>query len=330
MQLATTELFNGNGVLPNGVSSASITAVDGSSNVKTNGLQVSTSGASATSLTYDLNGNMTSDGANSYAWDAENRMIKITYPGTGNYSAFSYDGQGKYASIIETTSGSMTSTKEFVWCGEINSEARSSSGPVTAQYFSMGQSMSGVNYFYDLDHLGSTREMLDTSANIKAQYNFDPFGRITLLSNNVPSDFQYAGYYSLGRSGLSQTRTRAYSSQAGRFINRDYILEAGGSNLFAYVGNAPSMIRDPLGTKGYGSIGGFTAASGLDASGLGNGCRDVVNSVIGLPSGAYPDRDVPPGSTVCWVGKEGALDKARNRCCDGQSKSAGSGYFRTA
>ena len=77
----------------------------------TNDLQVSTSGASATSLSYDLNGNLLSDGTNSYAWDAENRMIKITYPGTGNYSTFTYDGAGRNVDIAETTSGSVTSTK---------------------------------------------------------------------------------------------------------------------------------------------------------------------------------------------------------------------------
>ena len=37
---------------------------------------------------------MTSDGTNSYAWDAENRMIKITYPGSSNFSSFVYDGLG--------------------------------------------------------------------------------------------------------------------------------------------------------------------------------------------------------------------------------------------
>ncbi len=66
----------------------------------TNGLQVSTSGGSATSLSYDLNGNLLNDGTNSYSWDAENRMIKITYPGTGNYSTFSYDGLGRNVDIL--------------------------------------------------------------------------------------------------------------------------------------------------------------------------------------------------------------------------------------
>ena len=115
-----------------------------------NGLQVSTSGASATSLTYDLNGNMTSDGTNSYSWDAENRMIKITYPGTGNYSAFSYDGLGRNVDIVETTSGSVTSTKQFVWCEDSKRpyqacEERNISGAVTKQFFANGQTISGAN-----------------------------------------------------------------------------------------------------------------------------------------------------------------------------------------
>lgn len=43
--------------------------------------------------TYDLNGNLLTDGQRSYAWDAENRLVGITYPGTpGKATAFTYDG----------------------------------------------------------------------------------------------------------------------------------------------------------------------------------------------------------------------------------------------
>jgi hypothetical protein len=40
------------------------------------------------SLSYDGNGNLLNDGQNAYEWDAENRLIKITYPGTGNQFAY--------------------------------------------------------------------------------------------------------------------------------------------------------------------------------------------------------------------------------------------------
>ena len=137
----------------------------------TNGLQVSTSGGPSTSLSYDLNGNLLNDGTNSYSWDAENRMIKITYPGTGNYSAFSYDGLGRNVSIVETVSGSVTSTKQFVWCGHDRCENRNATGGVVAQFFKMGQTVAGNSYFYCKDQPGSNRELTDSGANIKAEYN---------------------------------------------------------------------------------------------------------------------------------------------------------------
>ncbi len=50
---------------------------------------------SGQALTYDALGNLTSDGQRTYAWDAENRLVLITYPGQpGKQTAFTYDGLG--------------------------------------------------------------------------------------------------------------------------------------------------------------------------------------------------------------------------------------------
>jgi YD repeat-containing protein len=128
--LAFTQSFSGNGTLPAAASTANVSGVDGGSNTKTNGLQLNVANGTTASLTYDLNGNMTSDGTNSYSWDAENRATKIVYPGSGNTSQFAYDALGRNVSIVETVSGSVTSTKPFVWAGvnlmapvEINSQS---------------------------------------------------------------------------------------------------------------------------------------------------------------------------------------------------------------
>jgi hypothetical protein len=45
--------------------------------------QFSVTGANSTSLAYDLNGNMTSDGTNTYSWDAANRLIRDHLSGNG-------------------------------------------------------------------------------------------------------------------------------------------------------------------------------------------------------------------------------------------------------
>jgi RHS repeat-associated protein len=177
--------------------------------------------------------------------DAEIHVIKVTYPGTGNYSQFAYDGFGKNAVIQEYTSSSLTSTKQFVWVGNRRRESRDASSTITAQYFPYGETISGTSYYWVKDTPGSVREMY--SSGVQAQYNYDPFGRVTKISETVPSDFGFAGYYVHSRSGLNLTRTRAFSASLGRWLSRDPVAEKDGNNLYAYVSNRPISFSDPLG-----------------------------------------------------------------------------------
>jgi RHS repeat-associated protein len=48
-------------------------------------------------------------------------------------------------------------------------------------------------------------------------------------------------------SGLYLTKYRAYDPKDGRWLSRDPIEEAGGINLYAYVGGNPVNYNDPLG-----------------------------------------------------------------------------------
>lgn len=181
----------------------------------------------------------------------KNFPIEIDYPGVNNFSQFSYDGLSRNTKIVETVAGSVTSTKQFVWCQHQvkPSEERDGSSVVVKTFYSLGQLNGATKYVYGLDHLGSTRQMTDTSSNIQAQYAFDPFGRMTKITETVASDFGYADYYLHARSGLNSTLTRAYNANLGRFINRDSIQERGGTNLYAYVRNKPIKASDPVGTN---------------------------------------------------------------------------------
>ena len=180
----------------------------------------------------------------------ENRRIKINYPGSGNNSQFSYDGLGHVVKIVETVSGTVTSTKQFVQTGIKMREIRDSSGNVLSQFFKHGQTIGGTNYFYTRDHLNSVRELTDTSGNGQATYSYSPFGNVIKLQNAVAPDFQYAGYYAHVPSGLNVTLFRSYSSSLGRWIRRDPIGERYGANLYAYVRNEPMNLRDPFGLMG--------------------------------------------------------------------------------
>ncbi len=248
--LAWSQSFTGNAILPSGSSSAAVSAVDGSSTNKTNGYALSVNDGSTTNLTFDLNGNMTSDGTNAFAWDAENRMIKITYPGTNNFSTFVYDGLSRNVSIVETTAGSVTSTKQFVWCGDDGRcEERDASGALTKKFFQHGQINSTTKYLYDLDHLGSVREVTDNSGIVQAQYGYSPHGQLTKIIETVSPDFTYARYYSHSRSSLNLTTFRNYFPNLGRWINRDPAGETGGDNLEVYARNNPVSYVDPLGLE---------------------------------------------------------------------------------
>ncbi|HEY9684985.1 MAG TPA: RHS repeat-associated core domain-containing protein [Oculatellaceae cyanobacterium] len=289
---STSQNFSGIAVLPSGTSYASVSAKDGGGNTKTNTSVYSTTGAPSTSLTYDANGNMTSDGTNTYVWDAENRLIQINYPGSGNYSQFTYDAYGHNVKIVESVSSSVTSTKQFVWTsGNLIKEARDGSGAVMAQYFEYGQGVGASSFFYTLDHLRSIREMTSASGVLAAQYLYDPYGRVTKAQGAESSDLQFAGYYMHTRSNLNITVYRPFNASFGRWNNRDPIGEQGGRNLYAYVANAPVRWIDPsglenpdpielLGGVDYGPVWGTIAYKLAQQAGI-----DAANS--GIPD--WPD-----------------------------------------
>ncbi|MCC7528436.1 MAG: RHS repeat-associated core domain-containing protein [Candidatus Melainabacteria bacterium] len=283
--LAFSQSFSGNGTVPSGASLANVSATDAVPTTKTdtNGLTVTASASST--LTWDANGNLTSDGTNSYKWDAENRLIEIDYAGINNYSQFSYDGLWRNTKIVETTSGSVTSTKQFVCCNEskrvyYRCEERDGTGALTKQYLANGQLNGSTKYFYSKDHLGSVREMTDNSGIVQAEYRIDSYGRCTPIIEIIAADFNFAGYYSHTRSGMNLTAYRAYHSTLARWISRDPIEEAGGVNLFAYVGNNPISRIDP---------------SGLDITGTQSGGNAPPGGGAGPPPGGGSGPPPPNG-----------------------------------
>ncbi len=123
------------------------------------------------------------------------------------------------------------------------------------QFFSTGQAnLSGgtpTKFYYNRDHLGSIRELTDSTGAIKTRYSFDPYGQVaeTFVAGSISADMQYDGYYVHGRSGLNMPVYRAYNAALGRFFNRDPIDEKGGLNLFAYTLSNPVGFTDPLGLE---------------------------------------------------------------------------------
>ena len=203
-------------------------------------------------LRYDPDGNLLSDGQRDYTWDAENRLVGITYPGlSGKQTTFAYDGLSRRTAIASTpVGGGGTVTTSYVWCGARICQARNASDAVTRGYYTEGEFVPGSPaqpYYYGPDQLGSVRRVFASASSAPA-YGYDPYGNA--LQTTAPlTDFGYARMIYNADSGLYLTQYRAYDPNAGRWLSRDPLGEGSdpAGNLYAYVGGNPIGNIDPLG-----------------------------------------------------------------------------------
>jgi RHS repeat-associated protein len=206
-------------------------------------------------LTYDADGNLLSDGTHDFTWDAESRLVGITYPGqSGKATSFTYDGLGRRVGITSTPAGGGTAvTTDYVWCGGAPCQARASSGAVTRSYYTEGEFIPGSpsqSDYYAPDQLGSVRRVFTASQ--APSYDYDPYGNP--LQTTAPlTDFGYAGMIYNADSGLNLTWNRVYDPAIGRWLSRDPVGESTDpkGNLYPYVGGDPVNLIDPLGLAGW-------------------------------------------------------------------------------
>ena len=184
---------------------------------------------------------------------AENRLISVSFlnpqpPTVADTVQMAYDGVGRRVSITESHGTSVLTAKTFVWCQADLCQERDNTGhTVTKQYFGLGEQINGTNYFFTKDHLGSVREMTDSSGTIRANYDYDPFGRQIILSGDKNSDFGYTGFYMERTANLDLTWFREYDANKGRWLSRDPLGDKTGPNLYAMVRNDLTKLIDPLG-----------------------------------------------------------------------------------
>jgi len=101
---------------------------------------------------------------------------------------------------------------------------------------------------FEIHHLGSVTAITDIYENTVKTYTYYAFGGIRSESGSLDHNaFTYTGREYHENSGLYYYRARFYDPAIGRFISQDSIGILGGVNLYAYVGNRPTMLVDPLG-----------------------------------------------------------------------------------
>ena len=205
--------------------------------------------------TFDLNGNMTAKGSNTYAYDFEDRLKQVTIGGTS--SQYQYDGLGRrYA----RTSAGTTTRYVLDLNGNLSKVLMETNtvGAVSAYYiYGLGLvsriSSAGTSSYYHFDSRGSTIAITDGTGNVTDKYAYDPFGKISNSQGATLNPFKYVGQFGVmdEGNGLYYIRARYYDAQIGRFINKDP--KAGNDkdgqslNRYAYASNNPVRFVDVSG-----------------------------------------------------------------------------------
>jgi RHS repeat-associated protein len=187
-----------------------------------------------TAFSHDANGNVTGDGARTYTYDAENRIVSVS----GSVSeSYSYDAGNRR--MKKEAGGVVT---HYIWEG----------GHVIAEYESGGAATqaAGTRYYHQ-DRL-STRVITDGAGVVVGAMDHLPFGEEKGFTGE--SEKHKFTTYERDGTGLDYAVNRHYASHLGRFNQVDPLGMGAASladpqslNLYAYSANDPVNYTDPNG-----------------------------------------------------------------------------------
>jgi RHS repeat-associated protein len=225
--------------------------------------------------TYDLNGNLLSDGTRNFAYDDENQLVGVSVANVWSNN-FAYDG--KMRRRIErdySWTGAWTQTNEihFIYDGNVVIQERNGNNNPLVTY-TRGNDLSGTlqgaggiggllartdygqeipgsptTAYYHSDGNGNVTMLIYTNQIIAAKYLYDPYGNTLSMSGPLASlnVYRFSSKEWNSSAGLYYYLYRFYDPNLQRWPSRDPIGELGGINLYEFVANNPISIYDSLG-----------------------------------------------------------------------------------
>ena len=193
---------------------------------------------------YDLNGNLSTDGAKTLTWNSRDQLSSLS----GSVAAsFQYDAFGRRSA--KTVSGTNTG---FVYDG-LNFVQELTGGAPKAnlltglgidEVFSRTQGAATSSFLTDA--LGTSIALTDAGGATTTSYSYEPYGATTQTGAANENSQQFTGRENDG-TGLMYFRARYYNPNCGRFAAEDPIGIAGGMNRYQYVSGNPISRHDLLG-----------------------------------------------------------------------------------
>jgi RHS repeat-associated protein len=188
---------------------------------------------------YDSRNRLTSLGNNIYVYDAEN--IRTSVLENGIETRFLVDKVSNDLSRILLETDNLGNIKNYYvyGLGLINS------------YEGSNNLDSLKVYHYDMR--GSTIALTDKDSVLIGSVEYDTYGEILSKDTSIDTNYLYNGKLGVrtDTSGLYYMRSRYYSPEIKRFINRDVVVgnleESQTFNRFSYVNGNPISYIDPFG-----------------------------------------------------------------------------------
>ncbi|QDU59938.1 tRNA3(Ser)-specific nuclease WapA precursor [Planctomycetes bacterium Pan216] len=147
--------------------------------------------------------------------------------------------------------------REDVLLDFVDPDGSGTGGPVFSNRYLHGTGIDqvlaqddGVNVEWLLhDHLGTTKDIVDSSGAVVNHLIYDSFGNVVNQSNSlIEVRYKFTGREYDDETGLYYYRARYYDATKGGFISEDPIGFAGrDTNLTRYATNSPTMLSDPSG-----------------------------------------------------------------------------------
>jgi RHS repeat-associated protein len=243
----------------------------------------------AESFTYDDDGNMTQgytpEGYQFAAlYDAENRLMSLEYTdaqGIVQKTEYYYNGHGFLAQIKKKENNAVINEVRIIRAGYLPVQERDGSNSVTRDYtwgLDMGGGIGGLlnlrengndnSYLYD--GKGNVMALLDSTESMVASYRYDVFGNLLKKTGTLDQPFRFSTKRYDDQTGSYYYGYRFYNPAIGKWMTRDPLGEAGGINLYGFVGNNPDNFIDLLGLINWGRVGrgSLETVSGLVGIGL--------------------------------------------------------------